>query len=69
VNRFELRRYEAGMSLASAAQRSGVGRTTLSRLENGHTESPSAEVVSKLAETYSTTVADLLGLEPAGEAA
>jgi transcriptional regulator with XRE-family HTH domain len=63
VNSFALHRYKTGLSLIEAAEKSGVGRTTLSRLENGHTERPSADVTKKLAVAYKISVAELLGLE------
>ena len=63
MNSFALRRYEAGLSLIEAAKRSGVGRTTLSRLENGHTARPSADVTKKLARAYGITVAELLEVD------
>ena len=69
MNSFALRRYEAGLSLVAAAKKSGVGRTTLSRLENGHTERPSADVAKKLAKIYKVTVAELLDVGPDEKAA
>jgi transcriptional regulator with XRE-family HTH domain len=63
VNSFALRRYEAGLSLVDAAEKAKVGRTTLSRLENGHTERPSVDVARKLAKTYGISVAQLLGVD------
>lgn len=63
MNSFALRRYEAGLSIVAAAEKSGIGRTTLSRLENGHTERPSADVAKKLAKAYKISVAELLGVD------
>ena len=67
MNRFQLARYRAGISLKDAAERAGVGRTTLSRIENGHIERPSAEVVHGLAAAYEIEVDVLLGLKPMPE--
>jgi transcriptional regulator with XRE-family HTH domain len=63
MNGYELRRYEANLSLIEAARLSGVGRTTISRLENGHTTQPSAGVIAKLAKAYRVTIPELLGVE------
>lgn len=62
MNSVKLCRLERGLSLTEAARASGVGRTTLSRLENGHTGDPSADVLKRLANTYRVSVAELLGL-------
>jgi transcriptional regulator with XRE-family HTH domain len=64
MNAYALRRYEARLSLIEAAHRSGVGRTTISRLENGRTERPSPSVAAKLARTYGVTIAELLDAGP-----
>lgn len=63
MNQAKLCRLERGLSLVDAAKRAGVGRTTLSRLENGHTDDPSADVLKRLADTYEVSVAHLLGLK------
>lgn len=65
MNRYRLARYRSGMTLEQAAVRSGVGRTTISRLENGHTDNPSAGTINALARTYGTTVDALVGADEA----
>jgi transcriptional regulator with XRE-family HTH domain len=60
VNRFELARYEAGLTIAEAAQKARVSIRTIRRAEDEETEQPTAPVVKRLAVTYEKKVAWLL---------
>ena len=60
-------RTEKGMSQGDIEKRTGLLRSYLSRVENGHTE-PSLSTLAKIAEALEVKVATLLG-EPEGEAA
>lgn len=53
-------RRRAGLTLETAARRSGLSPAHLSRLETGHRQ-PSLPVLLGLARVYGTTVSDLLG--------
>ncbi|MEJ7824932.1 MAG: helix-turn-helix transcriptional regulator [Solirubrobacteraceae bacterium] len=64
----ELARYEAGLSVAAAAERSGVGARTIRRIENNDVAKPSAPVLKALADTYGVTVASLLRAPVVGAA-
>ena len=48
-----------GLTLAAVAERSGVSRATLSRVENGET-SPTAETLGRLANVYALSISRLL---------
>lgn len=63
MNSIELARYNAGLLIKDAAQRSGVHERTIRRLEDGTIEKPNAPVASALAKAYGITVRELLGLE------
>jgi transcriptional regulator with XRE-family HTH domain len=52
-------RSEKGLSLQELAERSGVSRATLSRIENGDV-SPTAETLGALASAYEMTISRLL---------
>lgn len=53
-----------GLTLAGVAERSGVSRATLSRVENGET-SPTAETLGRLANVFALPISRLLApLEP-----
>ncbi len=58
-------RHDRGWSLDQLAERSGVSRATLSRLENA-TVSPTAEVLGKLASAYAMTMSRLLAMVEEG---
>lgn len=63
MNRWERARYRAGLSQLEAAERSGVTRQTIGRLESGTgPKRPQAPIARKLADTYGVTVDYLLGL-------
>lgn len=69
MNRYELMRYERGLSLRAAAAQAGIGRETLRRIEA--TGDVSAMIAPKLAAAYGLTVTELLGVtaQPDREAA
>jgi transcriptional regulator with XRE-family HTH domain len=52
-------RVEKGLSLQELAERSGISRATLSRIENGEV-SPTAETLGALAAAYAMTISRLL---------
>ena len=52
-------RAEQGLSLQELAERSGISRATLSRIENGEV-SPTAETLGALAAAYAMTISRLL---------
>lgn len=59
ADRLKRLRQEAGWSLDALAQRSGVSRATLSRLENAEV-SPSAEVLGRLCAAYRLPMSRLI---------
>lgn len=63
MNRYELLRYEAGLTRAAAAAQSGIPLRTLRNIERGVTSRPSAPHAKALAELYDISVAELLGVE------
>lgn len=63
MNRYELLRYERGLSRVEVAESAGVPLNTLVRLESGGTTRPSAPTAKALADFYEITVAELLGVE------
>lgn len=65
MNPFRLARFEAGLSIRSAAEKAGVSKQTILSLEQEHVEAPRAETVKKLADAYGVTVRALLGEEAA----
>lgn len=70
MNRYELMRYERGLTRARVARESGVSVTTIIGLEDGSVAKPSAPTAAALARVYGMTVAQLLGVdEPQTEAA
>ena len=73
MNRFELARYEAGLTLADAAQAANVSQRTIRRAEDERTEQPTAPVVKAMADAYGKSVAWLLeadeGADPKAQAA
>lgn len=62
MNRYEMARYNAGLTQTDAAAKAGVSRNTIEKLERGFTVRPTAPVAQKLAEVYGMTVAELLEL-------
>lgn len=69
MNRLRLLRYERGLEVNEVAERVGVSRQTMHRLESGETAEPSAATAKALADVYGVTVADLLGLDVPKDAA
>jgi transcriptional regulator with XRE-family HTH domain len=59
--RVKLRRLEMALSLAELARRADISKGYLHSIESGETQSPSAEVLFKIAHELETTIADLLG--------
>jgi transcriptional regulator with XRE-family HTH domain len=57
------RRTEKNLSLAELARRAELSKGYLHAIENGDTQSPSAEVLFRIANELGTTIADLLGEE------
>jgi transcriptional regulator with XRE-family HTH domain len=62
LNALRAARAKARLDIVELADRSGVGRDTISRLERGKSE-PHAATLHKLADALGTTVADLYALE------
>jgi transcriptional regulator with XRE-family HTH domain len=56
-------RRAAGLTLADVAERTGIGVSTLSRLEAGHRR-PTLELLLPLTAAYDTRLDDLLGSAP-----
>lgn len=69
MNRFELARYEAGLTITDAARRANVSERTIRRAEDQGTEQPTAPIVMALAKAYDKTVAWLLDAETDSKAA
>ncbi len=59
AERLRALRAEKGLSLQELAERSGISRATLSRIENGEV-SPTAETLGALASAYAMTISRLL---------
>ncbi len=49
LNRLKKAREQAGLSLTDLAQRTGMDKATLSRLENGRNGNPTLETLSRIA--------------------
>jgi transcriptional regulator with XRE-family HTH domain len=64
MNRFRLARFETGLRLYEAAERSGIAVSTLSRIEAGQRQ-PTAPQTKALADLYGKSVAWLLDAEDA----
>lgn len=58
------RRSEKGLSLTELARRAGVSKSYLHSIEKGDTQSPSAEILLRIANELNTTLADLLSQPP-----
>jgi len=70
VNRYRLLRYERGLTRSEVAGGSGVPERTIRDLEHPERERPpSAPIAKALADFYGMSVAELLGVDPAPEAA
>lgn len=62
VNRWQVIRYERGLSLEDAARISGIAKGTIYRFEHGKVRRPHARVARALARLYDVTIDDILGL-------
>jgi transcriptional regulator with XRE-family HTH domain len=63
-DRVKKRRTEMGIALAELARRVDISKGYLYAIESGEAQSPSAEILFKIANELDTTIADLLGEEP-----
>ena len=59
-------REERGLTLTEASERTGISKSTLSRLENGQRR-PSLELLLPLAQTYRVPIDDLVGAPEVGD--
>jgi transcriptional regulator with XRE-family HTH domain len=59
-------REQRGLTLTDAAARTGISKSTLSRLENGQRK-PSLELLLPLAQTYRVPLDDLVGAPEVGD--
>lgn len=55
-------RVEAGLSQSALAERSGIGRTAITRIESG-TRQGSPEAIRAIADALGCTVSDLVDIE------
>lgn len=63
MNRFELLRFEKGLTRVEVAAGTGVKQRTLRAIETGQVSRPSAPVAKALADFYGMSVAELLGVD------
>lgn len=63
--RIRQRRTEKNIALAELARRADLSKGYLHAIETGTTQSPSAEILFRIANELGTTIADLLGEPPA----
>ncbi len=63
--RIKQRRVEKGLALAELARRLEISKGYLHSMENGAIQSPSADVLMRIAKELGTTITDLLGEESA----
>jgi transcriptional regulator with XRE-family HTH domain len=61
--RIRQRRTEMNIALAELARRADLSKGYLHAIETGGTQSPSAEILFRIANELGTTIADLLGEE------
>ena len=59
-------REERGITLATVSERTGISKSTMSRLENGHRR-PSLELLLPLAQAYQVPLDDLVGAPEVGD--
>src|SRR3954468_5430952 len=59
-------RSDRGVTLTDVAERTGISKSTLSRLENGQRK-PSLELLLPLAEVYRVPLDDLVGAPESGD--
>jgi transcriptional regulator with XRE-family HTH domain len=64
--RLRLLRERRDLTLTAVAQRTGISKSTLSRLESGQRK-PSLELLLPLAETYHLPLDELVGAPPVGD--
>lgn len=69
MNRFYVERAGRGLTQQEVADGAGISRATVTALETRRDPRPHADTVSKLADFYKISVAELLGVDAASEAA
>lgn len=57
-------RVKKGQSLQDVADAIGVSKTHIWQLEKGHSQNPSVDLLTKLADHFQVTVASLIGEDP-----
>lgn len=67
MNRFELLRYEKGLTRGELAAVAGVSERTIRYLETEEVVKPSASTAKALADYYGMSVAALLGVDAPSE--
>lgn len=60
ASRLKALRAERGWEMSTLEERSGIGRTTLYHLEQGHTASPRMKTLNRIAAAFEVPVASLL---------
>ena len=65
ASRLKALRAERGWDMSTLEERSGIGRTTLYHLEQGHTASPRMKTLNRIAAAFEVPVASLLQSETA----
>lgn len=65
-SRLRIVREQRGITLTEVARRTGISKSTLSRLENGQRK-PSLELLLPLAQTYRVPLDDLVGAPEVGD--
>ena len=57
---FKIARIRKGISQEELSQKSGIGRVTISKIENGHADSVKLGILKKIAEALDTPLAELI---------
>lgn len=57
LHRLKKEREAAGLSLADVAERTGMDRAAISRLENGHQQNPTVETILRYSAAIGKTIA------------